>query len=129
MLINFKSWIAVGVVASLFVLPAFVQGPTGVNQAQDPAYRTAVINFSVLSYANPKGEMVKVMASTITKLWLLTSPRGEMRLEILYENGDYSMIQVTNMDFIRRMPGATAVNVPIVRSGMEGMAFPELPVK
>lgn len=94
---------------------------------QDPAdsfRQESTWNFALLQYTDVNGSTVEVAARLVTKIWLLKSPEGDLRMEILYENRDYSSIAISSFSLIRSSAGLTAVDVPIQRGSIESMAFP-----
>ena len=128
-----KLVLAGGFLAALPVLSAVIPTPDrrGVQDAvvqdkvADDAFRAeAVWNFAVLQFTDGKGELIEIAAKTIQKLWLLSAPEGRWRLEILFANNDYSLIELGSFSIIRRSAKETAVDVPIVRARIDAMAFP-----
>jgi hypothetical protein len=68
--------------------------------------------------------LVEIPARNISKIWLVVMDHCQARLEILFENRDYSMIECEGFSIIRRSGSHSAVDVPIVRTRTAGMAFP-----
>jgi hypothetical protein len=105
----------------------FLLGAAGLPQDAEPAQKTffqeSTWNFAVLQYRNSDG-VVEVPAKNITRIWLVAMGHGELRLEILFENRDFSSVHVRDFSIIRRSNSLNAVDVPIVRTTLEGMAFP-----
>ena len=62
-------------------------------------------------------------AGNIEKIWLLDAGYGRLRMEILFDNRDYSSIELHDFSIIRTAATA-AVDIPIVRDRLDGMAFP-----
>lgn len=121
-----KLVLAGGAIASLSMLSftsAAVQDPAPVAQA-DPVHQETVWNFAVLQYTSDTDQTVEIAASTIEKIWLLSMGHGRLRMEILFQNRDYSMIDLRSFNIIRRSNTFSAVDVPIVRTNEEGMVFP-----
>ena len=122
-----KLLLAGGLLASLPVLPAVLpqmgQDPATLI-AQDPFQQEALWNFAVLQYTNDAGQTVEVAASAIAKLWLVSMGHGRMRLELLYQNRDYSQVDLRGFSIIRRSNAYAAVDIPIIRTTVSGMAFP-----
>lgn len=114
-----------GLLASLSLLTGFVALPVQeAQQKANPFYQTARLNFAVLQYTNARGKAVEVPASTITKIWLIADSDGDLRMEIAYENGDFSSLAIGDFHVIRRSNNLASVDVPVVRSDMSGLAFP-----
>ena len=91
---------------------------------QAPFYQESSWNLAVLQYTNARGDVVEVPARLLTRVWLLKTPEGRLRMEILYENRDYTSVDIRDFSIIRSSPGNAAVDVPIVRASIDGMAFP-----
>lgn len=107
-----------------FLAAAALAGPPA---PQDPAdgFRQAVAwNFAVLQYVNTRGELVEVPASRINRIALLRTADDRLRLEILFENKDYSLFVADEFHILRSAPNMTAVDVPVVRDDFAAMAFP-----
>ncbi len=81
-------------------------------------------NFAELQYTTADGKVANVPARRLAKLWLLSRPDGGMYLQIVYENSDYSLISVRDFHIIRRSATYSSVDVPIVRTTLDNMAFP-----
>ncbi|MFO1054168.1 MAG: hypothetical protein U1F36_18275 [Planctomycetota bacterium] len=92
----------------------------------DPFYQESTWSFTILQYTNSRGDLVEIPARNITKLWLLKDEDGDLRMEVLYQNRDYSSLAIRDFSLIRSAPAATAVDVPIVRTSINGMTFPEM---
>lgn len=90
----------------------------------DPFYQESTWNLAVLQYTTLRGDVVEIPGRLLQKIWLLKTPEGRLRMELLYENLDYSSVDVRDFTIIRSSPGQTAVDVPIVRAGIDAMAFP-----
>jgi len=120
-----KIFAIVGLLTSLSLLAGFVALPVqDAKQKANPFYQAAQLNFAILQYTNSKGKSVEVPASTITKIWLIADSDGDLRMEISYENGDYSSLAINDFHVIRRSSNLASVDVPVVRSDMSGLAFP-----
>jgi hypothetical protein len=121
-----KLLVAGGVLATLPVLPCLVPQPTGQDPAPavDSFHQEARWNFAVLQYTSAAGKSVEIAASSISKIWVLATHDGELSLEILYENSDYTYASVREFHVIRRSATYTSVDVPIVRTTAANMAFP-----
>lgn len=92
----------------------------------DPFYQETVWSFTVLQYSNLRGDLVEVPARNIAKIWLLKDEDGDLRMELLYQNRDYSSLSIRDFSLIRSSPAAVAVDVPVVRTSISGMTFPEM---
>ncbi len=120
-----------GCVAIAALLPLLaMQDPQGAQSTQisksDPFHQESTWSFTVLQYTNPRGDVVEVPARNIAKLWILKDEDGDLRMEILYQNRDYSSLAIRDFSVIRSSAAAVAVDVPIVRATIAAMAFPEM---
>ena len=114
-----------GLLASLSLLTAFVAFPAqDIDQKRDPFYESTRLNFAVLQYTSSAGKTTEIPAATITKMWLIADSDGDLRMELSYENGDYSSLELHDFHIIRRSSNLASVDVPVVRSDMSGLAFP-----
>ncbi|MHC5064955.1 MAG: hypothetical protein ACYTG5_13395 [Planctomycetota bacterium] len=120
-----KIFAIVGVLASLSLLTAFVGTPAqDPEQKRDPFYQSTRLNFAVLQVTNAAGKATDIPASTISKIWLIADSDGDLRMELSYENGDYSSLELHDFHIIRRSSNLASVDVPVVRTDMSGLAFP-----
>lgn len=120
-----KMFAIVGLLASLSLLTGFVAPPfQDAQQKSNPFYQTTRLNFAILQYTNSSGKVMEIPASTVTKIWLLADTEGGLRMEIAYENGDFSSLQIQDFHVIRRSSKLASVDVPVVRTDISGMAFP-----
>ncbi len=120
-----KLFAIVGVLACLSLLTAFVANPAqDSEQKRDPFYQSTRLNFAVLQVTNAAGKSTEIPASTITKIWLIADSDGDLRMEVSYENGDYSSLELHDFHIIRRSNSLASVDVPVVRTDMSGLAFP-----
>ncbi|MGE0142479.1 MAG: hypothetical protein AB7I19_04390 [Planctomycetota bacterium] len=123
-----KLAIVLGVVAAVLPLLS-MQSPEErreVDAAADPFLQESNWSFTVLQYCNTKGDIVEIPARNIAKVWLLKDEDGDLRLEILFQNRDYSSVAVSDFSLIRSSPSAVAVDVPFVRRSIQGMQFPAM---
>lgn len=110
--------LAVPVFAALAMVP---QGPTG--PAPDDA--TTVISLSEMQYTTLQGTTNAVSARNVVEIRLLEDYAHGIRLELVYENGDYSLIDAQSFHLLRNNGGAREVK--LVRSKVARMRFPRLP--
>lgn len=127
MLAALKLTLAGGVLAA--AVPVFssatIQDPAPAA-TEDTFLQASTWNFAVLQYTDGHGNLVEIPARLLTKMWLLKTPEGQLRLELLYENLDYASIDIRMFTLLRSRPGMTSIDVPIVRASIDGMAFPEM---
>lgn len=141
MIVPFKLVVAAGAIAALpFAVPVDLseaQSPTAPAAevvedvavarsavANDDFRQEATWNFAELQYTSTNGEKRTVSARRITKLWLLKGAEGQVFLELLYENRDYSFVAVREFHVIRRSSTVSSVDVPVIRDHFDAMAFP-----
>lgn len=100
---------------------------SGLQDADRDPQQSTVLNFAILQTVSTTGEKRDIPASTIKKIWLLTEERGRLRIEVSYENGDYSSMEIADFHVIRASLNGSvpSVDVPVQRTGVDGMAFPE----
>ncbi len=133
MIASLKFLIAGGALAAVVPLLAMQDAQRTQQGAQanqvaktDPFHQESVWSFTVLQYTNARGDVIEVPARNLTKIWLLRDEDGDLRMELLYQNRDYSSLAIRDFSVIRSSPSAIAVDVPVVRTTMAGMAFPEM---
>lgn len=85
----------------------------------------AVVSLSELRYTTPQGTAQTISSRTVVEIRLLEDHPNSIRLELLFENGDYSMIDAQAFELLRN--GGNTREVRLVRSKVAGMRFPRLP--
>lgn len=118
-----KAWkllLPVPVVAALAMAP---QDP----QATDPALadQASVTSISELQYITLQGTPNVVPARSVVEIRFIEDHADHIRLELMYENGDYSLIDAQGFHLLRN--GASAREVRLVRGKQARMRFPRLP--
>jgi len=105
----------------------FVAALSMVPQGQDKTADeiTAVVQMSELRYTTPDGASQAVSARNVVEIRVLTDQAPGIRLELLYENGDYSMVDAQAFHLLRNA-GSTR-EVKLVRGKVAQMRFPRLP--
>lgn len=107
--------------ATLPLLASFTtQDP---NKLVDPFAKSAKVTFSQLVYTDASGASQTIPAKTMTLIRLLQVPDDGLRLEILYENGDYSLIRPQTFHFLTRSD-STSASILVHRSSVASMSFP-----
>ena len=119
-----KAWtflLPVSVAAALAMVP---QNPASPG---DPALtdQVAVVSMSELRYTNLQGTASVVSARNVVEIRLFEDHPNNIRLEMIYENGDYSMVDAQEFHLLRL--GNTTREVKLVRGKMARMRFPRLP--
>ena len=120
MFANLKLAVAGGLCAA--ALPVLAMRPA--EQEPDAFAQEATWNLAVLQYSNDRNELVEIPARLLTKVWLLKTEDGRMRMEILFKTRDYTSVDIRDFSVIRTSPGSAAVDVPFVRASIDSMAFP-----
>jgi hypothetical protein len=112
---------AVPVVAALAMLP---QGPQNVG---DPALadQVTVVPMSELQYETNQGTTKAVSARNVVEIRFLEDHQDAIRLELVYDNGDYSLIDAQSFHLLRN--SGTTREVRLVRGKQTRMRFPKLP--
>ena len=118
-----KAWtylLPVPVVAALAMAPQDPQTPG------DPALvdQVAVVSLSDLQYTNLQGTPTVVSSRNVVEIRLLEDHAQSIRLELIYENGDYSLIDAQSFHLLRT--GNSAREVRLVRGKSTRMRFPRL---
>jgi hypothetical protein len=115
---TWKLLLPVPLVCALSMAP---QGPE--KTASDDV--SAVVTLSELQYTTPDGSTKAVSARSIVEIRVLTEVSQAIRLELVYDNGDYSMVDVTAFHLLRN--AGASQEVKLVRGKVERMRFPRLP--
>lgn len=116
-----KAWkllLPLPLLAALAMVP---QGQ-GNTAADDPA---TIVSLSELQYVNLQGATTSVSARNVVEIRVFEDCVDGIRLELLYDNGDYSLIAAQAMHILRS--GSGNREVKLVRSKTARMRFPRLP--
>jgi hypothetical protein len=115
-----KLLFAVPVVAALAMVP---QDP----QSNDAAIADIVTvrSISELQYTPLHGASVSVPARNVVEIRYMDDRSDNIRLELVYENGDYSMQTVQGFHLLHS--GAGSREVRLVRGASARMRFPRMP--
>lgn len=107
-----------------FVL-AIAMVPQNPQNAGDPslADQVSVVPISELDYVTPQGTTTVVSARNVVEIRLLEDSPHTIRLELFYENGDYSLIDAQAFHLLRNS-GSTR-EVKLVRGAKARMRFPK----
>lgn len=105
-------------VAALAMVP---QDP----QVSADADATTVVSISDLQYVSLQGTMTTVSARSVVEIRFLEDHKEHIRLELLYENGDYSLVDAQAFHLLRS--GGSSREVRLVRGKQARMRFPKLP--
>lgn len=108
----------------LLPLP-LLAGLAMVPQGQAPDDPTTVVSIAELHYVGQNGAPTIVSARNVVEIRFLEDCTDHIRLELVYDNGDYSMIDATAFHLIRSGTGSREVR--LVRTKVARMRFPRLP--
>lgn len=104
--------------------------PRGIAPPQDPAGQpkeevTVAARVAEVQYVDRSGQSHTIPGRNVLALRLIDDPAEGMRMEILYENGDYSLVDLQALHLLRQ--GADVQEVRLVRTTRERLLFPRLP--
>jgi hypothetical protein len=94
-------------------------------KGQEPEEPAAIMSMSEMQYTDLQGKTTVVAARNVVEIRLLADVLDHVRLELLYENGDYSMIDAQALHLLRN--GTPTREVRIVRARGSNTRFPRLP--
>lgn len=97
--------------------------PQGQDKATDEV--AAIVMLSELRYTTPDGASQAISARSVVEIRVLTDLTPWIRLELTFENGDYSMVDAQAFQLLRNA-GSTR-EVKLVRGKVAQMRFPRLP--
>ncbi len=111
----------------VLVISAVAMAPQGAQDPADaaPAEQVTVLPITELQYVTPQGTLQAVPARNVVEIRLLEDHPHAIRLELVYDNGDYSLISAQSFHILREN-GSTR-EVRLVRSKESRMRFPKLP--
>ena len=100
--------------------------PQTPQDREDPAVAdvSVVARMSELQYVDTHGKTQVVSARNVLEIRLLEDHPNAIRLELVYENGDYSLIDATAFHILR--VGRDETDVRLVRSRIARTKFPRL---
>lgn len=116
-------------VAALTMVPQDPQPPAAqVPQAAPPggSEPTTIVTITELQYLSLQGTPVSVPARNVVEIRLLEEFQQHVRLELLYDNGDYSLLATQGFHLLRNNGGSSR-EVRLVRGKQANMRFPRLP--
>jgi len=117
-----KAWkflVPVSVAAALAMVP---QDPAPQSPASTD--QVAIVPVSEFKYTTLQGADRVLSARNVVEIRLFEDHPHNIRLELIYENGDYSMIDATEFHVLR---SGTTREVKLVRGKLARMRFPRLP--
>ena len=106
------------------VVAALAMVPQGQNPG-DPSLTdmTHVVAISELQYITARGTTTNVSARNVVEIRLLEDVAEGIRLELYYDNGDYSMIDAIAFHLLRG--GQVTREVKLIRGKQSRMRFPK----
>lgn len=106
-------------------LVALAMVPQGTQNPGDPSLTdlVGVVSISELNYVNPQGNTTVVSARNVVEIRLIEDTAQGIRLELFYENGDYSLIDAQAFHLLRN--GGSTRDVRLVRGKQARMRFPK----
>lgn len=108
------------VVALLAMMPQSDQGMQDPNAADV----VQVLSMTELHYVDLQGKSNVIPSRNVFEVRLLDDSPQHMRFELLYENGDYSLIEAQGLHILRT--GKESMDVRFVRSVRSRMRFPKM---
>lgn len=106
----------------------FVIALAMVPQGQGPADTAladivSVVAISELNYVNQQGAPTSVPARNVVEIRVVEDVPHAIRLELYYDNGDYSLIDTSAFHLLRQ--GGSTREVKLVRGKQSRMRFPK----
>jgi hypothetical protein len=93
--------------------------------APAPDDLTAIVPISELQYVNLQGTLATVSGRSVVEIRVIEDSTDNIRVELIYENGDYSLIVAQSIHLLRNAGGTREVK--LVRTKTPRMRFPRLP--
>lgn len=115
-------FLSLPIAAALAFTPA--QTPQDPKPAQDGEV-TNVLSITELQYVTLQGKTMNVPARNVVEIRMFDGQNQHIRLELLYDNGDYSLIDAQAMHLLRN--GGGSRDVRLIRTEGTSMRFPRLP--
>lgn len=120
-----KSWKVLIPVPFVALLLAMVpQDPQGATKA-NPLLQSKITRISAVQYVDSAGETQQISSRNVVEVRVLDGSHPNIRFEVLYENGDYSMIDAQALHILRS--GNDKMNVRLARCPDSLQRFPILP--
>ena len=108
---------------------AFTPNQTALQDPQSTANReqlvSTIISLSELQIEDMQGSVLRIPARRVVEVRMFDDMADHVRVEILYENGDYSMIAGQAIHILRSGDGTR--DVKLIRTKLRSMRFPRLP--
>jgi hypothetical protein len=114
-------WSVSGLLALAVCLLAF----SPQDKEIDRWYKAAKVRVAQVQFSTPQGPQA-ILAETLRELRLIDAGHGALWLEVLYENGDYSLLAPGTFHLIAQ--GRTPTREVVVsRGSIASLAFPAVP--
>lgn len=120
-----KTWKLLLPIPFVAALVAMAPQDPAPADGQASADATTIIRISEFQYVDLQGKTNVVPARNVLEVRLLEDIAQNVRLEVLYENGDYSMVDAQAFHLLRS--GRDQLDVRFVRSNSARLRFPRLP--
>lgn len=104
---------------------AFTPARTVQDPQPKPDGESNVLSITELQYVTLQGKTMNVPARNVVEIRMFDGQNQHIRLELLYDNGDYSLIDAQAMHLLRN--GGGSRDVRLVRTDGKSMRFPRLP--
>ncbi len=114
-----KAWKLLLPVPLVFALAMVPQDPAG------DAEVAAIMSISDFQYVTLQGTVTTVPSKNVVEIRYFEDFNEHIRLELLYDNGDYSMIDAQAFHVLRS--GNSIREVKVIRGKRSRMRFPKLP--
>lgn len=117
-------FLPVAAVATVAMVPQDPEPAAPHANAQSATEQTAIVAISELHYFPLLGgDKTVVPAKNIVEIRLIEGQGTNIRLELSYENGDYSLVDARAFHLLRNT-GESSRPVKLVRGSADGMRFP-----
>src|SRR5262245_38186858 len=109
------------VAALVAMMPQRAQGP------EDPAVTdvSTILRVSELQYVDLQGKTSVIPSRNVFEVRMLEDMPQGIRLEILYDNGDYSLVDAQALHVLRS--GHEPMDIRFVKSSRARSRYPKLP--
>ena len=91
----------------------------------EPDESSSIISMATLQVKDLQGSISSISAQTVVEIRIFDGINDHIRVELLYENGDYSLIDAQAIHMLRT--GGVSRDVKLIRTQPKRMRFPRLP--
>ncbi|MEC7584553.1 MAG: hypothetical protein VYE77_09555 [Planctomycetota bacterium] len=120
-----KSWKLLIPVPFVVLLLAMVPQDPAAAAKQSPQTKSKIMRVSAVQYVDTAGKQHQISSRNVVEVRMLEGFPNGIRFEVLYENGDYSMIDAQALHILRS--GNDKMNVRLVSCPSSDQRFPMLP--